>query len=194
MFNYTDPFLLFDDWYKDAKTTEPRDPNAMTLSTIDANGYPQSRVVLMKQVYQQGFVFFTNSNSNKGQQLQHTPKAAANFYWKTLNKQVRIVGDIVKVPDVLSDEYFQSRALGSKIGAWASQQSQPLQDRFELEAAVAKLTEQYGDGQVPRPPHWYGFQLQPQTIEFWQDRKFRLHDRLQFTKSGDHWAMTRLYP
>ena len=194
MFDYDDPFVLFDDWFEEAKKAEPRDPNAMTVSTIGGDGYPDSRVVLMKQIHERSFVFYTNSKSAKGQQLRQTPKAAANFYWKTLNRQVRIIGDIVKAPDELADAYFNTRSMGSKIGAWASQQSQPLKDRFELEQQVAKLTEQYSDGKVPRPPHWYGYQLLPYKIEFWQDRPFRLHDRLRFSKSGDHWGKTRLYP
>lgn len=189
-----EPFALFADWFADATGSEPNDPNAMALSTVDAEGLPDSRMVLLKEWDERGFVFYTNTESNKGVQLLGSMKAALLFHWKSLTRQVRVRGDIEQVTDAEADAYFRSRPRGSRIGAWASRQSRPLEGRFALEAAVARHTASFGVGEIPRPPHWTGFRVRPRQIEFWHDRPFRLHDRVVFARSGEGWIRTRLYP
>ena len=160
-----------------------------------ATGLPNVRMVLLKGVDARGFVFYTNTESQKGRELLGQPKAAAVFHWKSLRRQVRLRGPVERVSDAEADAYFASRPRGSRIGAWASAQSRPLENRFALETAVATVTARYGLGEVPRPPHWTGFRIVPVSIEFWHDRPFRLHDRLQFHREGDGgWQKTRLYP
>lgn len=192
----TEPFALFDAWMAEAQTSEPNDANAMALSTVDADGLPDVRMVLLKGVDPDGFVFYTNTESAKGRELAANPKAAAVLHWKSLRRQVRFRGPAEPVSDVEADAYFQSRPRDSRIGAWASQQSRPLESRFALEKAVAFYAARYAVGEVPRPPHWTGFRIRPVYLEFWQDKPFRLHDRLVFRRpvpQGD-WARERLYP
>ncbi len=193
-----DPLSIFATWLAEAEAKEPNDSNAMALSTVGADGMPSSRMVLLKGYDERGFVLFTNYESRKGQQLLATPKAALLFHWKSLRRQVRIEGEVAPVSDEEADEYFASRAKQSQIGAWASQQSRPLEGRFELEKRVATFGAKYLVGQVPRPPYWSGFRLTPRLIEFWQDGAFRLHDRLVYTRSdagdGRGWTTERLYP
>jgi pyridoxamine 5'-phosphate oxidase len=191
-----DPLSLFAAWMADAEAHEPNDPNAMALSTVDASGMPNVRMVLLKGVEDGKFIFYTNLESAKGEELDAAPKAALCFHWKSLRRQIRLRGNIEPVSDQAADAYFASRSKGSRIGAWASQQSRPLESRFALEKAVAKFTAKYGLGKVPRPPHWSGFQLNPQEIEFWHDRPFRLHDRIVFcrTSENESWSISRLYP
>jgi len=193
-----DPLSIFATWLAEAEAKEPNDPNAMALSTVGADGMPSARMVLLKGYDECGFVLFTNYESRKGQQLLATPKAALLFHWKSLRRQVRIEGEVAPVSDEEADEYFASRAKQSQIGAWASQQSRPLEGRFELEKRVATFGAKYLVGQVPRPPYWSGFRLTPRLIEFWQDGAFRLHDRLVYTRSdtgdGRGWTTERLYP
>jgi pyridoxamine 5'-phosphate oxidase len=189
-----EPFALFARWLADATKSEPNDPNAMALATVDADGMPDCRMVLLKGWDERGFVFYTNTESAKGRQLQGMMKAALLFHWKTLTRQVRVRGPVERVSDAEADEYYASRPRGSRIGAWASQQSQPLEGRFALEAAVARYTAKFGLGEIPRPPHWTGFCILPQRLEFWHDRPFRLHDRAVFERAGDGWTKTRLYP
>ena len=191
-----DPFALFAEWLKDAEKSEPNDANAMTLATVDEEGLPNARMVLLKDFDAQGFVFYTNYESQKGQELLGTLKAALVFHWKSLRRQVRVRGIVEKVGDAEADVYFASRPRDSRIGAWASQQSRPLEGRFALEGAVAMYTAKYAIGTVPRPPYWSGFRVKPLSIEFWHDRPFRLHDRVVFRRP-DHsasWGKTRLYP
>lgn len=190
------PFELFDEWFEDAKTSELNDPNALALSTVDPDGLPNVRMVLLKGFDDAGFVFYTNLESAKGRELLSAGKAAMCFHWKSLRRQVRIRGEIIQVSDSEADEYYQSRARGSRIGAWASKQSRPLESRFALEKEVAKFTAKFGIGDIPRPEHWSGLRLVPSEIEFWADRPFRLHDRVQFTRSSpsDPWSKQRLYP
>jgi pyridoxamine 5'-phosphate oxidase len=189
-----DPFDLFEAWLKAALESEPNDANAMALSTVDTEGMPDSRMVLLKGVDTDGFTFFTNLGSAKGRELAATPKAALLFHWKSLRRQVRIRGLVEQVPDAEADAYFATRARPSQLGAWASDQSRPLTDRFALEKKVAEAGLRFGLGKVPRPPHWSGFRLRPQTMEFWRDRPFRLHERLVFGRSGNGWTTQRLFP
>jgi pyridoxamine 5'-phosphate oxidase len=191
-----EPISLFEEWLKDAGRTEPNDPNAMALATVDEEGLPNVRMVLLKAVDGRGFVFYTNFESQKGQELLSAQKAALCFHWKSLRRQVRIRGPIETVSDAEADAYFASRPRDSRIGAWASQQSRPLKARFELETAVAMYTARYAIGEVPRPPYWSGFRLKPTSIEFWHDRPFRLHDRVVFRRETAEggWTKARLYP
>lgn len=190
------PFLLFEEWLEDAKAKELNDPNALALSTVDPDGMPNIRMVLLKGFDERGFVFYTNFESAKGQELLSTPKAAMCFHWKSLRRQVRVRGPISVVEHDEADEYYQSRPRGSRIGAWASKQSRSLESRFALEKEVAKYTAKFAIGEIPRPDHWSGFRLEPTEIEFWHDRPFRLHDRIVFRRENpsDDWAKDRLYP
>ncbi|MAK60686.1 MAG: pyridoxamine 5'-phosphate oxidase [Ponticaulis sp.] len=191
-----DPFDLFADWLSEALKSEPNDANAMSLGTVDADGLPNVRMVLLKHADADGFVWYTNYESAKGRELLGQGKAALCFHWKSLRRQVRVRGLVEPVSDDEADAYFQSRARDSRIGAWASEQSRPLEGRFALEARIAKYAAKYGLGHVPRPPHWSGFRLKPVEIEFWRDRPFRLHDRLVFRRENERaqWVTTRLFP
>ena len=196
IFDRKDPFALFADWLEDAKRKEPNDANAMALATADADGLPDVRMVLLKDVDPDGFVFYTNLESAKGRQLAVNAKAALCFHWKSLRRQVRVRGLVQPVAADEADAYFASRARDSRIGAWASKQSRPLESRFALEKAVAREAARFGLGEVPRPPHWSGFRITPLAIEFWRDRPFRLHDRMTFSRPDSHspWQVDRLYP
>jgi pyridoxamine 5'-phosphate oxidase len=190
----TDPFDLFAEWFAAAQAGELNDPEAMSLATIDLDGAPAVRIVLLKGFDRRGFAFYTNFQSNKGRQLAADPRAALCFHWKSLRRQVRVQGSVAQVSDEDADAYFASRARVSRIGAWASDQSRPLDSRATLEARVAELDKLYPGEDVPRPPHWSGFRLAPRRFEFWQDGKFRLHNRIEYRPEGSGWAGTRLYP
>jgi pyridoxamine 5'-phosphate oxidase len=191
-----DPFNLFAEWMKEAEAKEINDPNAMSLATVDEEGLPNVRMVLLKGFDDRGFVFYTNYESQKGQEVQSAMKAAINFHWKSLRRQVRARGVVEKVTEAEADEYFQSRPRDSRIGAWASQQSRPLEGPFALTAAVATYAAKFAIGDVPRPPHWSGFRILPLSIEFWHDRPFRLHDRVVFRRADPKaaWTKAKLYP
>jgi len=196
-----EPFALFNEWLKEATAHEPNDPNAMALATVDPDGLPNVRMVLLKGVDgperpDRGFVFFTNYESAKGRELLASRKAALCFHWKSLRRQVRVRGHVTPVAPEEADAYFVTRPRGSRIGAWASAQSRPLESRFALEKSVALYTAKYAVGEIPRPPYWSGFRIVPVEMEFWHDRPFRLHDRVQFRRSGpeEPWSRTRLYP
>lgn len=189
-----DPIRQFETWFKQALDARLPEPNTMTLATVDARGYPSARIVLIKGVDERGFVFFTNYESRKGLDLAANPHASLLFYWIELERQVRVEGTVVKTGADESDAYFNSRPLGSRIGAWASDQSRPIESRALLEAREKSFSERFGE-QPPRPPHWGGYRLVPDTIEFWQGRPSRLHDRILYTRlSGGEWRISRLSP
>jgi len=189
-----DPIALFAEWLGQAAAKELNDPNAMAVATVDEEGMPDVRMVLLKDADARGFVFYTNLGSAKGRQLAGHPKAALLFHWKSLRRQVRVRGEVSPVSDEEADAYWATRARPSQIGGWASEQSQPLPDRLALEKRIAEFGLKFGLGKVPRPPHWSGFRIVPRTIEFWRDRPFRLHERLVFERAGDGWTTRRLYP
>lgn len=190
----SDPIDHFRDWLAEAKESEPNDPNAVAVATVGPDGMPSLRMVLLKDVDHDGFVFYTNYESQKGSELLAHPKAALCFHWKSLRRQVRVEGMVERVSDAEADAYFASRPRDSRIGAWASDQSRPMEGRFELEKRVAKFAARYAIGEVPRPPHWSGFRIVPSRIEFWRDRPFRLHERLNFIRESDGWRTEVLYP
>lgn len=191
-----EPFALFGQWFEEASKKELNDPEAMAIATVDPDGLPDARMVLLKEWSANGFVFYTNAESAKGRQLLANMKAAALFHWKSLRRQVRLRGPVEPVSDAESDAYYASRPRDSRIGAWASQQSRPLESRFALEKAVAQYAAKYAVGDIPRPPYWRGFRITPVAMEFWQDRPFRLHDRVRFYRDapGGDWRKERLYP
>ena len=189
-----DPIELFKSWFAEAAKAEPADPNAVALATADASGRPSVRMVLLKDVDARGFVFYTNRESRKGLEIQANPQAALCFYWKSLDRQVRVEGGIEPVAEAEADSYFASRDRASQIGAWASRQSRPLESRFALERRIAEFTAKFHVGTVPRPPFWSGFRLVPAAIEFWRERPFRLHDRTVYHRDAGAWSARKLYP
>ena len=191
-----EPLALFGRWFEEAVRSEPRDPTAMALATVDADGIPNLRMVLMKGFDERGFVFYTNVDSQKGRELDATRRAALLFHWKSLNRQVRLRGPVERVGDAEADSYFATRPRLAQIAAWASKQSAPLESRLVFERAVALQTAKYVVGSVPRPPYWTGYRLLPLVMEFWEERPFRMHDRVQFRRAAtvNPWHKTRLYP
>jgi len=189
-----DPVALFRSWFAEAEKSEPSDPSAVALGTATQCGLPSVRMVLLKDVDERGFTFYTNLESRKGRELASNPNAAMCFHWKSLRRQVRVEGHVVNVDDAEADAYFASRHRLSRIGAWASKQSQPLAGRFELEKRVAEYTAKFAVGEIPRPDFWSGFRLVPDRIEFWSDVKFRLHDRIVYHRDDDGWTTERLFP
>ena len=190
----TDPYALFAEWMAEATKSEPNDPNAMCLATATPDGRPSARMVLLKGHDPRGFVFYTNLESRKGGELAANPQAALCFHWKTLQRSVRVEGRVEAVTAEEADAYYASRSRGSRIGAWASRQSRPLEGRWALEKAVAEYTLKFGVGEVPRPPHWSGLRILPARIEFWRDMPFRLHERRVFHRDGEAWREEALYP
>lgn len=189
-----DPLAIFRNWFTEAKKKEPSDAEAMTLATADAKGRPSARMVLLKEAGPDGFVFYTNMESRKSRDLAENPQAALCFHWKSLSRQVRVEGRAEQVPAPLVDAYFKTRHILSRLGAWASRQSEPLDSRAALESRVAALERQYEGRDIPRPPHWGGWRVVPERIEFWQEGEGRLHDRFLFTRAKDGWDLTRLNP
>lgn len=194
MLPHPDPFSAFADWYADAIRAQPRVPDAMQIATVDGDGSPRVRTVLMKDHGPDGFVFYTNLHSRKGQDLLSDPRAACAFHWECLERQVLLEGRVTPVRDEEADAYFASRPRGSQIGAWASRQSQPIEHRKGLEDAVAEVEAEYADRPVPRPPHWSGFRIRPHRVEFWQGQPDRLHDRTVFLREGREWRKERWQP
>ncbi|HCR49468.1 MAG TPA: pyridoxamine 5'-phosphate oxidase [Bacteroidetes bacterium] len=190
----TDPLVQFKKWFNDALKAEVIEPNAMTLSTVQTSGIPKARIVLLKGVDERGFVFYTNYESAKGQEMQERPFAALTFWWPELERQIRIEGNVEKVPHAESDEYFESRPFGSKVGAWVSEQSTIIQGRSVIEERLAELEVRFADGLVTRPPHWGGYLIKPTLLEFWQGRPSRLHDRIRYRKVEADWKIERLSP
>lgn len=191
----SEPLSLFGEWFEAATEAEVLEPNAMTLATVSPDGWPSARVVLLKAYDAEGFIFYTNYESRKGRELDAVGRAALVFWWGPLERQVRVEGAVSRVSPELSDAYFQSRPRGSRLGAWASPQSQPIDARGELDVRLAQATARYEEGEVPRPPHWGGYRLTPRRVEFWQGRPSRLHDRLLYSlEDGGQWRRQRLAP
>jgi pyridoxamine 5'-phosphate oxidase len=191
---HTDPYDLFDAWMIEAEASEPNDPNAMALATVDGRGQPSVRMVLLKGRDATGFVFYTNLDSRKAGELATTPRAALLFHWKSLRRQVRVEGPVERIDDATADAYYATRGRKSQLGAWASDQSRPLPDRATLEARLVEVTERFEGKDVPRPPNWSGFRVRPEAIEFWRDGAHRLHERRRFVPAGDGWDEGLLYP
>ncbi len=189
-----DPFTRFAAWFDTAKASEPNDPNALTLATTTPEGRPAARIVLLKEWDERGFVFYTNTGSRKSNEIKLNPQVALLFHWKSLKRQIRIEGAALPVSDAQADQYFAGRPRGSKIGAWASAQSRPLADRGVFESAIAEYELKFAGSDVPRPPYWSGWRVDPVYFEFWQDMEFRLHDREVFTRTETGWRIGRLYP
>ena len=188
------PLSLFEEWFEDAKKSEINDPNAMNLATISDDGKPNSRIVLLKSYNENGFVFYTNSKSKKGKSIESNLNVALNFHWKSLQKQIRIEGSVSLIGKAEADEYYNSRSIGSRIGAWASMQSEELDDRLSLLNRVKEYEKKFKNTNISRPPHWNGYLVNPNLIEFWQDMPFRLHDRVEYRKQKDKWVSRKLYP
>ena len=189
-----DPIALFSEWLSEALAKEPNDGNAMALATVDEDGLPDVRMVLLKDVDASGFVFYTNLESAKGRELAANPRVALLFHWKSLRRQVRVRGAVSAVTPEEADAYFATRARPAQLGAWASDQSRTLPNRLALEKKIAEVGLRFGLGKVPRPPHWSGYRIEPQSIEFWRDRPFRLHERLLFERAPGGWTTRRLFP
>lgn len=190
----TDPFQLFDQWFAEAKASEPNDPEAMALATVSPDDQPSARMVLLKGYGPDGFVFYTNQESRKAVDLLDEPQAGLLFHWKSLRRQVRIEGRVEEVDDAEADAYFATRARDSQLGAWASDQSRPLDSRATFEQRFEEMKQRFEGQDVPRPPHWGGYRVIPERIEFWSDRPHRLHERRLFTRDGDSWSEGPLYP
>ena len=190
----TDPFILFDQWYAEARTSEINDSNAMTIATANASGQPSARMVLLKGHGPDGFVFYTNQQSRKAGDISENPQAAILFHWKSLRRQIRIEGSLSRVPDSTADAYFATRSRDSQLGAWASDQSRPLDSRETFETRYGEMSDKFAGRNVPRPPHWSGYCLIPARFEFWQDREHRLHERRTFVRKGEGWTEGLLYP
>jgi pyridoxamine 5'-phosphate oxidase len=188
------PIKRFETWFEEAKKSETSLPEAMSLSTVSKDGQPSSRMVLLKEFDENGFVFYTNKESRKGRELQENGRAALLFHWKTLQRQVRIAGTVSEVPAAQADAYYATRPRGAQIGAWASRQSRAMEGRFDLEKEVARFTAKFGAGAIERPPFWTGFQVMPLEMEFWREGRFRLHRREFYIRDGDRWRIERLYP
>ena len=191
--SYKNPVSLFKEWFEDAKKSEINDPNAMNLATI-SDGKPSSRIVLLKSYNEKGFIFYTNSNSKKGKSIKNNTNVALNFHWKSLLRQIRIEGTVSLISNDEADDYYNSRPLGSRIGAWASMQSEELDNRSSLLKRVEEYKKKFENENISRPPHWNGYIVNPSLIEFWQDMEFRLHDRVEFIRKADKWISRKLYP